>query len=224
MANKEASSTQEFVDIERIFSDALVLKTGGLRRVLLVSGINIELKSEEEQNIIYLEYQNFLNSLDFSLQIVIHSRKLNIQGYLKMLEDRETEELDDLLKNELAEYREFVRSFVAENDIMTKNFFVVVPYDPINIAVKSAFTNLLPRALLRSKQPRVGAEEGTEMSEDMQKNLVQLNQRVEHVINGLHSVGLRAVALNNEELTELFYNLYNPESVEKNDLVFAHES
>jgi hypothetical protein len=223
MANKEASSTQEFVDIERISSDALVLKAGGLRRVLLVSGINIELKSEEEQNLIYLEYQNFLNSLDFSLQIVIHSRKLNIQNYLKMLEDREVEEIDDLLKNELAEYREFVRSFVAENDIMTKNFFVVVPYDPINIAVKSTFTNLLPKALLRSAKPKT-EEETSEVSEDMQKNMIQLNQRVEHVINGLHSVGLRAVALNGEELTELFYNLYNPESVEKNDLVFAHES
>ncbi|HEY4523939.1 MAG TPA: hypothetical protein VJK04_03660 [Candidatus Paceibacterota bacterium] len=221
MPQKEATSTQEFVEIERIYEDTLILKGGGLRRVLLVSGINIELKSEEEQNIIYSEYQNFLNSLDFSLQIVIHSRKLNIQNYLKMLQDREDQEADDLLKSELAEYREFIRSFVAENDIMTKNFFVVVPYDPINLPSKSTILNLLPSFISR-KEPTAN-EAPNEISEGTKRNLFQLSQRVEHVIAGLRAIGVRAVALNKEELAELFYNLYNPESMEKNDLVFTHD-
>lgn len=221
MPQKEVTSTQEFVEIERIYEDTLILKGGGLRRVLLVSGINIELKSEEEQNIIYAEYQNFLNSLDFSLQMVIHSRKLNIQNYLKTLQDREDQESDDLLKNELTEYREFIRSFVAENDIMTKNFFVVVPYDPINLPSKSTIMNILPGFISHKGQTANDATE--EISEEMKRNLFQLNQRVDHVIAGLRTIGVRAVALNKEELEELFYNLYNPESMAKNDLVFTHD-
>lgn len=221
MPQKEVTSTQEFVEIERIYEDTLILKGGGLRRVLLVSGINIELKSEEEQNIIYAEYQNFLNSLDFSLQMVIHSRKLNIQNYLKTLQDREDQESDDLLKNELTEYREFIRSFVAENDIMTKNFFVVVPYDPINLPSKSTIMNILPGFI--SHKGQIPNEATEEISEEMKRNLFQLNQRVDHVIAGLRTIGVRAVALNKEELEELFYNLYNPESMAKNDLVFSHD-
>ncbi len=219
MAKKEAASTQAFVEIDRIYEDVLILKSGGLRRVLLVSGINTELKSEAEQNIIYFEYQNFLNSLEFSLQAVVHSRKLNIQNYLKMLRDREDTESNDLLKNELAEYREFISSFVAENDIMTKNFFVVVPYDSLNLPSGASLKNFLPGLLPGWKKSDVPEE----LPADFSQNLFQLSQRVEHVIAGLRTVGVRAVALNNEELTELFYNLYNPESTEKSGVVFNNE-
>jgi len=218
MAKKESASTQVFVEIERIYDDVLLLKSGGLRKVLLVSGINTELKSESEQNLIYLEYQNFLNSLDFSLQAVVHSRKLNIQSYLKTLQDREDAESNDLLKNELAEYREFIRSFVAENDIMTKTFFVVVPYDPLNLPSGTSLKKYLPSILTGKKE--IGDKNAEELPEDFSKNNFQLGQRVEHVIAGLRTIGVRAVALNNEELTELFYNLYNPESTEKSGVVF----
>ena len=219
MAKADSSSTQDFVDIREIYEDVLILKTGGLRKVLLASGINVELKSEEEQNVIYFEYQNFLNSLEFSLQLIVHSRKLNVNNYLKLLEERETEEEDELLKNEVAEYREFIRSFVAENDIMAKHFFVVVPYDPVTVPSAKGLGKILPGVLAAKKTEGSGAtEEAEDKAEELSKNIFQLNQRVDHTIAGLHNIGIRTVPLNNEELIELFYNLYNPEAIEKENI------
>jgi len=214
MPKKESTSTQEFVDIDYIAEDALVLKGGGLRKVLMVSGINVELKSEEEQGVIYYSYQNFLNTLDFSLQIVIHSRKLNVDGYMQYLDNLEENESEDLLRNEIAEYKEFIKSFVAENDIMNKNFLVVVPYDSVVIPNKKTLSKIFPSLGGSSGKP------GTEAlnQEDLKKNLFQLNQRVDQVVSGLQAIGLRTVALNREELIELFFNLYNPSTVERKGL------
>src|SRR5574340_1113860 len=107
---KEAGATQQFVDIEEIREGVVYLKNGGMRRVLMVSGVNFELKSEEEQGIITMTYQNFLNSLDFSMQFVIHSRKLNINSYLQKLKDLEKEQSNEMLQNQVEEYIEFIRS------------------------------------------------------------------------------------------------------------------
>jgi len=207
---KESQPTQQFVEIEEIRNGLAILKNGGLRRVLMVSGINFELKSEEEQNVITAAYQNFLNTFDFSVQIVIHSRKLNIEGYLSNLAERQALEQNELLKNQISEYIEFIRSFVELNAVMAKTFFVVVSYESINLP--SGGKKLLDMFKFGSKSKTPTAEE------NLEQKLIQLNQRTELVINGLTQVGLRVVALNDEELVELFYNLYNPETIEKKEI------
>lgn len=207
MAKQESLPSQDFVAIGEIKNDAVFLKSGGLRRVLLVSGINTELKSEEEQNAVYFLFQNFLNSIDFPVQLVVHSRKLNISGYLEYLDSQREKETNELLKSGIEEYAEFIKSFVQENAIMTKNFFVVVPYDPLVIPGKAGFKKSLP---LFGKKTS-----SDESAINLEEQLVQLSQRADQIIAGLHNIGLRVVGLNNDELTELFYNLYNPESVEK---------
>lgn len=211
--SKEAQPTQQFVEIEDIKDDVVILKNGSLRRVLMVSGINFELKSEEEQNIIAYSYQNFLNTLDFSVQIVIHSRKLNIENYLNKLAERQTAETNELLKNQISEYIEFIRSFVELNAVMAKTFFVVVPYDPI----------VIPKGGKKILEFfKFGGKSKTSVLEEtLEQKIVQLNQRTEQAINGLTQAGLRVVALKDEELIELFYNLYNPETIEKKDLKIA---
>ena len=211
---KETSSTQQFVEIEEIKDGVIVLKSGSLRRVLLVSGINFELKSEEEQNIITYAYQNFLNSLDFSVQFVVHSRRLSIKDYLEKLSNRREEEANELLKNQIGEYIEFIRSFVESNEIMRKTFFVVVPYDSITIPRGG-------RKLFSLIKPGKQTQEVSAADKSFDQKIIQLNQRVDQVTNGLIQIGLRVVALNDEELIELFYNLYNPESVEKENLRIA---
>jgi type IV secretory pathway VirB4 component len=207
---KEAQPTQKFVEIEDIRQGVVILKNGSFRRVLMVSGINFELKSEEEQNIISYAYQNFLNTLDFSVQIVIHSRKLNIENYLNKLAERQTTETNELLKNQISEYIEFIRSFVELNAVMAKTFFVVVPYDPI--VIPSGGKKILEFFKFGSKT-KISA-----LEENLEQKITQLNQRTEQVINSLTQVGLRVVALEDKELIELFYNLYNPETVERKDL------
>ncbi len=204
---KEAQPTQQIVDIKDIRDDAIILKNGSLRRVLMVSGINFELKSEEEQSIIIFAYQNFLNTLDFSVQIIIRSRKMNIENYLNKLDERYSSEQNELLKNQISEYSEFIHSFIESNAVMAKNFFVVVPYDPISIPGGSK--KLLDVFNFGKKSEKSFIEESFE------QKLTQLNQRTDQVVSGLGQIGLRVVALKEGELMELFYNLYNPSTIER---------
>ncbi|TSA45139.1 hypothetical protein D4R51_02415 [bacterium] len=202
--------SQQFVPIKEVRDGVVYLKTGGLRQILIVSGINFELKSEAEQNLILSGFQNFLNSLDFSVQFFIHSRKVNVAGYLAKMDERKTEETNELLKIQIEEYINFIRSFVDQNAIISKSFFVVIPYEIVNLA--SATKGFL--GLFKKSAP--AAENMAEKD-----NLEQLQHRVEQVTDGLNQIGLRAVPLGNEETIELFYNLYNPQLVDKKTLNIA---
>ena len=216
MAKEQSIATQQFVDIAEIKNGIVILKNGGMRRVLMVSGINFDLKSEEEQGIVLYAFQNFLNMLDFSMQFVIHSRKMNIDAYLENLKKREEQEENELLRNQISEYSEFIKSFVEQNAVMAKTFFVVVPYDPIQIT--GVATDLLSGLKFWEKK-----KEKNKKDEDGEQKAIQLNQRTEQVTDGLNQIGLRAVALNNEELIELFYNYYNPAKIERKELKIAKE-
>ncbi|MEK7573980.1 MAG: hypothetical protein AAB514_00395 [Patescibacteria group bacterium] len=214
----KSSSTQQFVEIQEVREGVIFLKNGSLRQLLMVNGVNFDLKSETEQDLMTYAYQNLLNALDFSIQVFIHSRRLNIETYLQKLQERHGQEANELLKTQIAEYLEFIKSFVASNAIMDKTFFVVVPYDPIYLP-KTA------KGILGFiKKGKVAAPENqTAQPEDVQQNLQQLNQRVAQVITGLQQIGLRAVPLDTEEAIELIYNLYNPQLIEKQNLAIAEE-
>lgn len=204
-------ATQEFVNIESIENGVIRLKGGAYRKILIVSGMNFDLKSSEEQEMIIFSFQGFLNSLDFTIQFFIHSRKLNIENYLKVVKDRENKEPNELLKNQIFEYGEFVKSFVAQNAIMSKNFFVIVPFDPVRISEAGGKFKDKVFGLFGSKTP-AGSEQQTE-----NEYLEQLDQRVSEVVDGLNQIGLRTVPLNDAELSELFYNIYNPSIIEKKE-------
>ncbi len=212
---EESSATQQFVDVEDVRDGVVILKDGSMRKILLVSGINFALKSEEDKNIILNAYQEFLNSLDFSLQVIIHSRKLNIEAYIQHLKEREGGEQNALLKQQINEYGEFIKSFVEQSAIMTKTFFVVIPFTPITIGEDAG--------KLLNKLPFFGKKMTTqsEKNQTFEERVEQLNQRTDHVAIGLSSIGLRAIALNTEEIVELFYNLYNPQGTEKKGLAIA---
>ncbi|MBI2010870.1 MAG: ATP-binding protein [Candidatus Colwellbacteria bacterium] len=207
----EAARAQSIVDIQDIKDGIVILKNGALRKVVLVDGLNFDLKSEDEQKIIIGTYQSLLNSLDFSIQINIHSRKLNVDEYLRSLEERQQNEPNKLLKIQLEEYREFVKSFVETNAIMAKSFFVVVPFDPPVLPgpAKSIFGKFLGGKKTASE----GVGEINEAVDPLHQE--QLDQRTEQVINSLRQIGLRAVALEDPELLELYFNYYNPATIEK---------
>ncbi len=211
---KNAANTQDLVEIENIRQSTVILKDGSLRQVVMVGGINFYLKSEEEQNLITQAYQNFLNSLNFQIQIVVHSRKINIERYLRNLDERKTKEQSALLQDQISEYQEFIRRFVSDNAIMSKTFFVVVPFYPLtaSLPAKSAI-GFLP--FLRKKAPAKEEQASAGERKEFEENLLQLTQRVNQVVEGLSQIGLTAVVLNDEQLLELFYNFYNPETVEK---------
>ncbi len=205
------ASTQQFVQIKKIERGVVYLKNGSLRRVLIVGGVNFDLKSENEQTLILNSFQNFLNTLDFSVQFFIHSRKVNVSAYLAKIAARKKDEENELLKIQIEEYVNFIKSFVEENAIISKTFFVVVPYEPVAIAAKASGILSVFRGGKTKESRESAAREGLE----------QLNHRVDQTTSGLSQIGLRVMPLENEELIELYYNLYNPQLVEKKDLEIA---
>ncbi len=219
--SKNALPTQQFINVKGVKNGVLILKDGGLRQILLVSGLNFDLKSEDEQNAITFSYQNFLNSLNFSLQIFVHSRRVNIEGYIENIKKIEAEETNPLLKTQIAEYGEFIKSFTSQNAIMNKSFFVVVPFDGIKIPGANASGSFL-RDIFSGGKKSAAAQEEDDKTFTQQAG--QLAQRTEQVITGLTQVGLRSVALRDEEIIELLYNLYNPESIEKKGLNMSGEN
>lgn len=218
---QESLATQTLLEADRIERNAIVLRDGGLRAVILVSGMNFELRSEEEQNAALSAYQNFLNGLDFSVQIFIHSRKINIDGYVSELADLERKEASDLLKGLISGYKDFVASLVADNPIMEKTFFVVVPYDAMIPRGQRAIFDTIANFFKKKKvdeatgnTPQVEAQP-TPQNAVGDGSFAALAQRTEQTVSGLAQIGLRAIPLEEDELAELLYNLYNPETIER---------
>lgn len=197
-----AKSTQEFVPISEVRDGVVVLKDGSLRAVLLASSINFALKSEDEQTAFIVQFQNFLNSLDFSIQIFVQSRMLDIRPYVATLEAQYKQQLDDLMRVQIREYIEFIKSFTEAANIMTKNFFVVVPYSPAIVQKKGGVANVLPFGR--------GQQNIEEQNRTFEEQVSQLEQRIAIVQQGLVRTGVRTVQLGTEEAIELLYKMFNP--------------
>jgi type IV secretory pathway VirB4 component len=197
----ENKSTQEFVPIKEVRDGIVVMKDNGLRAILLASSINFALKSEDEQTAFIVQFQNFLNSLDFSCQIFVQSRQLDIRPYIATLEEAYKGQLDDLMRIQIREYIEFIKSFTEAANIMTKNFFIVVPYTPAVIQTNSG-GSIFPFGKKKSN----AAEENRTFEEQA----TQLEQRISIVQQGLVRTGVRTVQLGTEEAIELLYKMFNP--------------
>ena len=203
---KISQSTQIFLDIAEIKNDTVILKDGSLRAVLMVSSINFSLKSEDEQNALVSAYIGFLNYLGFPIQIVIQSRKLNIDKYIGYLEESERSLTNDLLKRQIANYKVYIKELIELGDIMTKRFYIVVPYSLME-EKRLGFFNRLSVVLTPAKVIQLNQDR-------FLKYLHELDQRVEHVNMNLGSMGLTSVRLDTQGLIELYYNIYNPSSSE----------
>ena len=202
-----AKRTQEFVPIKEIRDGIIVLKDGDLRAIVLANSINLSLKSSEEQRATIMQFQNFLNTLDFSVQISIQSRKLDIRPYLALLEDRMKVQNEPLLKMQIREYIGFIKDFIESTSIMTKNFFIVVPYTQQNISVKKDFFSKIFSK--KNKQT-----EKLEAELDFEEKRTQLEQRVSIIVQGLSRCGIKSVQIGTEEAVEVFYKVFNPGELE----------
>lgn len=197
-----ASSTQKYVDVDEIRDGIIVLKTGALRAVLLVSSLNFDLKSTEEQDAIISQYQAFLNSLDFPVQIVVSSRRFNIEPYLDLLQDEEKQQENELLRFQIAEYKSFIKNLTEVSNIMSKYFYVVVPFSPVEDEQSGLVNKLF--GIFRTK------EASSAHGDLFETYKSQLLQRLNHIAAALGGTGVRVTQLNTEEIIELLYNSYNP--------------
>ncbi len=193
--------TQNFLKLSEIRDDIIIMQDGTLRAVLTVSSTNFDLKSEEEQNALIFGYQRFLNSLDFHIQILLQSRKMDIGDYtgkLKGMMDRQTNEL---LRMQTGEYIEFINRLVESANVMNKNFYVIVPYE---MSVKPVGGSLFGKLFGTGKTQQISSREQAFL--DYKK---QLDERANTVASNLGSSGMRVVRLNTDQLIELVYNSYN---------------
>lgn len=204
MPDAEIGSTESLVAIKEIRNNIVFLKNGGMRKVIMATGVNMDLKSEDEQQSVISSFQNLLNSLDFPVQFTVHSRKLAIQEYLNQMAIKKESEENELIRTQFEEYISFIQDFVSQNSIVEKSFFITVPYDPGVVMPVPAAKNSKKTA----KEIALSVEEMLQYTEKM-------NFRTEQVLNNLRQIGLRAVALQNGELKELYRNFYNPKTTEK---------
>jgi len=206
----QESATQAFLEVKDIKEGVLILKNNSIRGILMVSSINFALKSEDEQTAIIYAFQNFLNSLDFFCQIVIQSRNINITPYLDSLKDLEEKQTNSLLREQTSSYREFIKNMVVGDVVMTKNFYVVVPYNLMEIfGMKGA-----GKQFNIFKQATGGQQAQILKDDDFQRCKTQIWQRMEYVSMGLRRCGLESVPLTTPELIELFWSIHHPDQAE----------
>ncbi len=207
---KAGPPTSSYLEIDEIHDNCVVMKDGTLRAVFLCSSVNFALKSEDEQNATIQAYVTFLNSLEAPLQIVVQSRKLNIDAYLEHLESMEKQQVNELLRVQTVEYLSYIRELISLGDIMTKRFYVVVPYDHRADQRRSFWRRMLS-VLSAASSLKLTREEFTRYAE-------ALERRAGYIASGLASMGLKAVRLDTQGLIELYYTTYNPELQERQPL------
>ncbi len=209
-----AKASQEFVQIKEVRDGIVVLRDGGLRAILMASSINFALKSEDNQAAILSQFQNFLNSLDFSVQIVVQSRRFDVRPYIATLEERERGQKNELLKLQTHEYIGFIKKFTENTNIMNKSFFIIVPYSAAILQLKGGAEGLGLK-LKEGVGLKGGGGSAAKSEKSFDEERAQLDQRVSVVEQGLIRTGVRIAQLGTEEVVDLFYQLFNPGETEK---------
>jgi type IV secretory pathway VirB4 component len=207
MPNK-GQTTKGFIEIADIRDGVVILKDGSLRSVIEATSINFELKSADEQTAIIRGFQDFLNSIDFPLQICVNSRKLDIEPYIKSLGSLQENMKSELLKMQIAEYSRFIKGLTELTNIMAKRFFIVIPFYAVEAPKsKKGFKDTITSLF----QPGKFIKELSET--DLENYKIQLEQRIEIIAEGISGLGIGTKVLERDELIKLFYSYYNPGDV-----------
>lgn len=194
-------ASQSFVPVKEVRNGVIILKDGTYRGILMCSSVNFSLKSDDEQRAVIGGFQTFLNSLDFSVELVVHSRRMDIRPYLALLNERTDKQETELMKIQVREYMEFVRAFADQANIMTKTFYIVVPLSPTSGAEVKSALSFLPRP--------ASSATSNEARDDFAEHRIQLEQRMSLAAGAIASAGIRAVPLDTEAIIELLYRSFN---------------
>lgn len=198
-------STQKYLEIDQIKDDAATLKDGSLRAVLMLSSINMELRSDQESASVLARYQSALNALTFPIQILVQSRRVDLTSYMATLDESAMKQTVPLLRDQTNEYVSFLKEILSSVNVMDKRFFVVIPYYPNIIGQQSAgVLSFLGFKKQTSLSPTINT--------NYEQNSLELEKRIQAVTSSFGSVGLTATRLPTEALIELFYACYNPET------------
>lgn len=212
-----SNSTQNALEIAEIRDGIVIMNDGSFRSVLMVKSINFDLMSPTEQEAVEFSYQGFLNSLYFPIQIFMRSERVDLQPYIDKLDKIRTEHENMLLAMLMEDYIDYIDALVHQTNIMDKRFYVVIPYFPIAdiqkalTQSKNFFSGL--GKLFNNKESHVVISES-----DLEKAKTELRNRVQAALAGLQQCGIQGLPLDTQELIELFYDTYNPDTATRQQL------
>jgi len=211
---KTTSSTQEHIQVKEILDDLVITKSGSVNLIIQTSAINFDLLAEFEQDSKVYAFAGLLNSLNFHIQILIRTRRIDITKYVDYLKDQESSTMSKGTKTQLKIYTQFIENLIVQNDVLDKNFFIIVPYNT---------TGQLPGAkLFKSKKTKEEMEENLKMKQDqlLEKAKIFLYPKRDHILKQLGRMGLFGHQLTTKELLAEMYTIYNPDE----DLVLENKS
>ncbi|MFH0942710.1 MAG: hypothetical protein V1810_00905 [Candidatus Beckwithbacteria bacterium] len=196
-------STQSHLDIEDIRDNLVVLKDGSCCLVLQTTAVNFSLLSEGEQDATIYAYAGLLNSLTFSVQILIRSQKKDINSYLSLLNAQKQTVKNPLLKIQLEKYYQFIQKAVSENEVLDKKFYLIIPFSSLELGISSTLTSTFKKKASGLPYP---------IDHILQKAQASLLPKRDHLISQLTRLGLNTKQLTTPQLIKLFYQTYNPDS------------
>jgi len=202
---RTTSSTQEHLEIRDIIDDLVITQSGSVALIIQTSAINFDLLAEYEQDNKVFAFAGLLNSLNFHIQILIRTRRIDISNYVDYLISQENDSMTEGLKKQLKIYTKFIQNLIVQNDVLDKNFFLVIPFNP---------TAELPGSgLLKSKKNREEIEQNLQLKQEqlLEKAKIFLFPKRDHILKQLNRMGLLGHQLTNKELITEFYTIYNPE-------------
>lgn len=199
------SSTQEHLEIREVVDDLVITQSGSVGLVIQTSAINFDLLAEYEQDSKVFAFAGLLNSLNFHIQILIRTRRIDISNYVDYLIAQENDSMSEGLRKQLNIYTKFIQNLIIQNDVLDKNFFIVIPFNPAGEIPGSS--------LLKSKKTQDEIEKNSQMKQEqlLEKAKIFLYPKRDHVLKQLSRMGLMGHQLNNKELITEFYTIYNPE-------------
>lgn len=217
VAHTNPNSTQNMLQFAEIRDGIIIMNDGSFRSIIMVKSINFDLMSQNEQEAVEYNYQGFLNSLYFPIQIFVRSAKVDITPYIERLEKIRTEHDNMLLAMLMEDYVGFINQISQQTNIMDKRFYVVIPFFP-QIDPQKALTNSKNFitglvGMFNTKEQHVVINEA-----DLQKAKTELRDRVQSVLSGLMQCGVQGLPLDTQELIELLYDTYNPDTATRQPL------
>jgi hypothetical protein len=203
-------STQEHLPIEDIVDGMVLLKDGSCVSILQISSVNFDLLSEREQGALIYSYGGILNSLNFPIQIVIYSNTKDVTFYLNNLKKIEEGQQNSLLKERISYYRKFIEETVKKNDVLSKAFYVIIPFSILELGIKSMSSQMMGGIPSFTKKEAKGLPFSKEYI--MEKAKASLAPKKDHLSRLFSRLGLVIRVLSTKELIELFYKIYNEET------------
>lgn len=198
---KVTASTQEHLEVADVVDDLVLTKSGSVALVIQTNAVNFDLLSEYEQDNKIMAFGGLLNSLNFYVQILIKTQRIDIGNYIQYLKDQQKKEMSPGLARQLEIYVEFVQNLIVTNDVLDKKFYLIIPYNPGVIATGAK--------LKKSKKdtPTVSSYTREKIIEQAK---IFLYPKRDHLIKQLARMGLMAHHVTSQELIQLFYEIYNP--------------